>query len=412
MNWEDFKKSKFARPFVVGGSVLVVIGSIFGAVNSIYAPFTTNRVEVSSISYGDINQDDIVMDVSLAELNEATLVKFFEQYELGFWETPIHNQYYAENTDKTLIVRNEWMEGYQNGERYKFGNYVTPEWTWFEADKIKFPILDVKIINNTSKTLVFDNVILEVQSSTPDTRPVLIPGEVYGEDNEELLVMGIKNEGLGKWKKCTLDFSFDSPGKKRYSVEIPYFDNFYKIDLSPYLKAEGVDVEFLQLPNNGKYRSDEFKEKLKKATKHWYKEERVFYDEDSTIYEDMLCEFHAVMDGTFNLMDDKGETRKLNFCYNVTLYVDGRGEGFNPYQKIDFILDADRTNYEVKFPVSISLRPHEPERLLLSIGAREMSTHKFRVRLGNINDVVITTKEVDLNVFMPRWFRPDSILVK
>ena len=77
------------------------------------------------------------------------------------------------------------------------GSILDPAEYFWNPFKCQFPTLDVVLVNNSGRTLVLSEAVLEVASSKPDFSPVVVvPSNTWD------MKLTIKNEGWGETQQC------------------------------------------------------------------------------------------------------------------------------------------------------------------------------------------------------------------
>jgi hypothetical protein len=279
-------------------------------------------------------------------------------------------------------------------------------WTPFE---IKLPELDIKIVNNTRKTIFLTEADFLVERSDLDTSPVLIiPREGYH------MATSIENFGWGRLKNPKLTFdlipfkftSEDADDRREEMEEVlenkkltdSLFNNTLKrtvaidededgrieIDLTPALTVLGVDVTTVR--NAGyKLNEDEYSEPLKKACGPFVGCSAIFAGEIA--YDDP-----AIL----------GKRRSVKLVNVIHFGPPGKGQPRPPSFRYSVRLEADGKNYVKKVSLSQTLAPQEADRFTIKIAADRSSQHHFRVKLICNDGKVLQSPPVSLNLFMPR----------
>ncbi|MDV2996792.1 MAG: hypothetical protein N4J56_006497 [Chroococcidiopsis sp. SAG 2025] len=97
-----------------------------------------------------------------------------------------------------------------------------------------FPVLDVKLVNNTSQTLFFHEAIFQIKKSRLDPRPVPVIATRHN------MMLSLKNIGWGPMENCVLRFTFVNSYDKNFyrtrsdctpAIQYPFELRFNKIDI-------------------------------------------------------------------------------------------------------------------------------------------------------------------------------------
>ena len=100
-----------------------------------------------------------------------------------------------------------------------------------------YPILDVKLVNNSGETIVIDNIVLDVEESVVDKYPFVVLSESGG-------FITFTNQGWNGWGNCKFRFSLHKKknektrGKYTFEVDIPTLvanSDVYELDMFDYL---------------------------------------------------------------------------------------------------------------------------------------------------------------------------------
>ena len=257
---------------------------------------------------------------------------------------------------------------------------------------IHYPTLDVKIINNSDDTIVIDNIVIDVESSEIDEKPFVF----FCTEHEYFKMV---NEGYKEWKLCNINFNLNStPSQKnnfnkksyKYNLSIPYFKEIYKIDMSPYILKEGVDIDFLkkQMENGVLPNETNINEFSKAFGKFEYKNK--------------FGEHYIFIDGDIQIIDINNNINTMHFTGEIYLYSTFTGGDLQIFDSYDLKLENEGEDYKKLFPISMSLEPKEAERFLLTLAADKTSSHKFSISLDNINEINLNSEMKFLNIFVPR----------
>jgi tetratricopeptide (TPR) repeat protein len=117
--------------------------------------------------------------------------------------------------------------------------------------KWQLPNIDLRLVNNSNKTIYINNVIFEVEKSYLDSCPVLILDESASEDTGGLALRKISlvNEGWGEVKDVSIRFNLvpidqvlDFDSCYQHEIELGDFVDKIIIDFSNALSKTGVKV--------------------------------------------------------------------------------------------------------------------------------------------------------------------------
>ncbi|MBO0721511.1 MAG: hypothetical protein J2P41_11855, partial [Blastocatellia bacterium] len=105
--------------------------------------------------------------------------------------------YSVESTDQQIKIRPQmpYLSILANGGPIEDNGYFRSPF------EVSLPNLDIKIVNNSNKTIFLTRALFEVEDSTPDTSPVFI---VHAGYNSHFTIV---NEGWGKVSNCLIKFN-------------------------------------------------------------------------------------------------------------------------------------------------------------------------------------------------------------
>lgn len=282
---------------------------------------------------------------------------------------------------------------------------------------IHYPILDVSLVNNSSQTILVDELLIEVEDSHADSNPFVIISETGG-------CLTLEDRGWNPWESASLSFTLLPEGQPfdgtyRFNVPIlstdidpespgiitiPLYDYFVKsgIDFdsistcSIVYKQEGTDIPFWN-----SYTEDESALDSLRSILSPVKLKTELYDETddngdfvtNTHYEDPYLMLYGEL--TF----DNGSTYKVGG--HVRFMTDEGLGAVAAYcsRVFDVKLKTSGWNYRIKYPVSHYLRAGDVDRIAIQIDADRTSYHTLRVRLHNVNQIDIQTDPIDLLIF-------------
>ncbi len=287
-----------------------------------------------------------------------------------------------------------------------------------------FPILDVSLVNNSSQTILVDELLIEVEDSHADSNPFVILRETEGR-------LTLEDRGWNPWESASLRFTLlpegqpfdgtyrfnvpifstdidpESPG----TITIPLYDYFVQsgIDFdristcSIVYKQEGTDIPFWDSFTKDESALDSLQRILSPV-----KLKTELYDvmDDNgdfvtfTHYEDPYLMLYGEL--TF----DNGSTYKVGG--HVRFMTDEGWGAVTAYcsRVFDVKLKTSGRNYSIKYPVSHYLRAGDVDRIAIQIDADRTSYHTLRVRLHNVNQIDIQTDPIDLLIF--KYNYPDD----
>ena len=396
--------------YVFFAILLIIIGFFFFYIINKYAqkkriadnsPTTTRIIDASLLG------KNVLLDISLMDYQDV-VNQITEDEKYAFDESYPNFQYIDTiiNGSYSIIPHNIYYNNYFNK------NYI--DYTFADGWSGGFPqvhacFLDVKIVNNSDATLILDKILIDVEESKTDQTPFLY---VFTDDRFTSKLFFV-NQGYGKWEGFDFEFTFlkddqTFDGAYSFKTYIPYFENRFVLDLKPYIESFGFDYERLLKETSAKAEDNYIlfskfipQNELNDSLINIYKKYTHPFPLE-VFHEDFGLEIiiRATLIGRLTFHD-------FPLCIDLKSLVfittdGGWGDSFNlNFSAFDIKLRDDGENYQIKYPVSISLKPNEAERLALKFTAEKTSHHKLKVALDNINGIDIKSNLISLSIFHP-----------
>jgi hypothetical protein len=268
------------------------------------------------------------------------------------------------------------------------------------------PNLDIKIVNNSNKTIFFTRALFEMDDSRLDNSPILILRSIYESH------FTIENVGWGEVRNGLIRFNvlpFTEEAQARrdqlalsegpYNNEIK-LDDFLpfpggaEVDVSKAISDAGANLKRLDELRKGTHETtlakDEYENEWKKAL-------GPFLNRAALVYGKIII--------TADSSAQTIETREIKFSTTVFLpKPDGPNIRPSPHvlpsYQYDVALEINKRNYTAQVPLSHVLKPGEADRFNIRVSAQKSSFHKFRVKLVH-NGGEIVSPPIDLQVFIP-----------
>ena len=271
------------------------------------------------------------------------------------------------------------------------------------------PVLDVTIVNNSEKTILVNELLIDVEESYLDKNPFVLFHESVG-------ILSIEDRGWRSWKNAKFRFSL--------LPENQPFDGKYKFERILYPSEEGMSIpmydcfvqsgiDFTKICSSSiVYKSKHGEipywdscadadpasiDTLKKLLYPIELRREIFLDETGEEKEGCYIDPYLVLHG--ELIFDNNSRFKVG---GTVRFISSEGWGA-PYLECSRLVDVQlRTkgnNYTIKYPVSHYLKKGDVDRIAIQIDADKTSYHKFRVRLHNANQIDIKTDPIDLLIF-------------
>ena len=287
-----------------------------------------------------------------------------------------------------------------------------------------YPILDVKLVNNSGETIVIDNIVLDVEESVVDKYPFVVLSESGG-------FITFTNQGWNGWGNCKFRFSLHKKknektrGKYTFEVDIPTLvanSDVYELDMFDYLVKSGVDYAKLEESSLVYHYEDN-------KIRGWGGSVYIL-DENQSLALDSLkamiapVELEIESDYISEDVEDPSQKSRWVTFKDPGLWLDGvlefddgryslkvngnvrflTSEGYGApgleiSRKFDVKFRENDKDYIINFPVSLLLKNGEGDRIVLQLNADKTSRHRFKVRLDNINGHNYNSNPVDLLMF-------------
>ena len=260
----------------------------------------------------------------------------------------------------------------------------------------EFPCLDVKILNNGDKTLLFSEAVLAVKKSAPDLAPVVFLESGY----DQIQYMRLRNDGWGKIEGGRLDFDLfreggKTPiGKHRFHRELGPFSESTDVSVTAELEALGVDAKKLKAENALQMGREKIEQALGKLAVHMEKDGfRMDYS--------VGCAGDLELDWK----DAAGAAQKTRVKFKAKILVvppDGLGAPGPVEGAYQALLEADRADYTVRVPITQEARAGQMTRCVLTVGVPRSSKHELTLRLGTADGAVVESGPIRLEALLTR----------
>ncbi|MFJ3905765.1 hypothetical protein [Streptomyces sp. NPDC090025] len=264
----------------------------------------------------------------------------------------------------------------------------------------RWPVLDVKVVNNTAEAVLLHEAVLHVSSSEPDLRAVPI---VLGRS----MAVALQNDGWGQLDDCTLTFTLHaSPEPSARPVGGPFV--LRSADLVQGEGPGGRPEE--QWPMADALRAcgaDPVAVRSAVGQARYPAPNRALLD---AALGPFAWRGEAFLVGRLEYTHpgpDGAPVRAANpvrGCLGLT--DDGRpriGGYLPPAHRYSTVLPATGRDYRVAVPLSQFIRSGEADRFLVAIASDRSAFHDFSLTVGyNEQQEVVAAERVRLELFLPR----------
>lgn len=277
------------------------------------------------------------------------------EVELGNYSPAVTLDYSYGRTEQGIQVRPEmpYLTLLERGGPIRDLFFSDSPFKW------QFPKLSIKAVNNTNRTLLLTEIVVNVTRSEIDSEPVLVIPYSYD--------LTFQNEGWGKVNNPRADFGIadaracGTPALERaprpISVSLASFDQASAP--IPVRLGENVPMEY-----EGQ--------------------------------EDVCV--HGVMKYT----TDGGEPRELKFQAKVVIGEGGFGGAEEPSYFYNLFLEAGKAGYSKPVSISQSIQPGDADHFVLRIASDKSAKFDLDLSLKDAGGKVLPLQTVHLDLFVPR----------
>lgn len=315
--------------------------------------------------------------------------------------------------------------------------------------KWEYPNLDLRVVNNTDKTVCINDIILEVKKSHLDPYPIIILARSVSDGPISMRKLSLVNNGWGEARNISLKFNLSPVSEEinfnenyKNEIFVESFSDFFDIDFSDALNEMGVDISRLNPYAFGprcqeafmlekfleKQANSDFMERFKST-----EDVRMIYEKISQMVQSLgpfsdsvhmnylrrQLEYIAIAYGEISFsgcdIDGVSKISKFPFLVHVPLlYVWGGGGVLESTFQYQGILDVERENYQVSVygdgsSAAQYLKIGEADRFNVFLGAKKSSFHTFRLKLVCNDGQCIFSPIVNLRMLVPRIYNLEDI---
>jgi hypothetical protein len=304
---------------------------------------------------------------------------------------------------------------------------------WYIPFEYEFPALSVKVVNNTANSLLLSEIVVDVNASEVDLSPILFVNDVYYYGS-----LSLENEGWGKVVDPKLSLCFFAPGQfpefdeaKAKTVELDDFTEAVYLNITDQVdedlkekllecssKIDKVCVgslctyasENLQCADqsNGDLckqlttqPSKEFiKDLLDRANEYSDGEK---YSEKDIRYEKRCRDYPLDVVGVLSFREEESTTeKKFRFRTVVHLGEPGVGAPAPPTFYYDLFLEAGKSGYSLRLPISQEIKPGDSDHFVINIASNKSSSFDLKFTVFDTKKRPVKTSKVSINMIVPR----------
>lgn len=277
------------------------------------------------------------------------------EFDLGNYPPEVTLTYSYDRTGQEIRIRPEmpYLSRLLAGGPIATLEYSDSPFRW------QFPKLSVKVVNNTKRTLLLSEAIVEVKRSAIDREPVLVIPYSY-----DLVFV---NEGWGNVIDPRVEFGI----AEKAACATPAIDDALRpnaVSLDSFNQASAA------IPIRvGGYVPATFQGQ-----------------EDVCVY------------GVIAFTADDRERRSLKFRARVPIGEGGFGAAEEPSYFYDLFLKAGVTGQSQHVPVSQTIKPGEADHFVFRIAADKSARFDLGLSLRDAGGAIIPLQDVHLDLFVPR----------
>jgi hypothetical protein len=302
-----------------------------------------------------------------------------------------------------------------------------------------FPALDIKLINNTDKTIFFHEATLRVRKSRLDPRPIPVIKR-----NEFYRTLPLSNMGWGPMEDCVLRFALLNPreqntdrSKLAEKPQYPFESRLGDVEvapdelsLDPYFESAGVDVKMLRKLWQHRYETGEgvyFSEEsqlgdpfddsdldISSDVRRYVNDGRPLtrympWSQYTDLYKQSLgaflgCEALIVGEVEYGQTDPDGNKSRRTNKLTAVVNLGGPPEGIPmaPSYSYQILLEVEGKDYTRTVPISHSLGAGSSDRFLIVVATEKSSVHEFDLVLKYNESEQLESKPVKLELFISR----------
>jgi hypothetical protein len=321
--------------------------------------------------------------------------------------------YNAEKKGKKTVISpiNEYLEHMRNGGPVSPVHFVYTPFKW------DFPTLDIKIVNNSDKTIFINEGILNVQHSELDSEPILLIRPDSFRSNA--LHFRILNDGWRVARNVKINFNLDPLVEKDHTplFTAPYDHALTIADIeassnvnvaSAFVKA-GVEIDKLKDLGviSAIYVGGESTVTVRDTNgKEVTMTQEEFEKKRASLFGPFV-HGGALLSGviSYDWLQPKGDSKhnELRFSTVVWIYdLNARGAPAPPTYGYSTKLEVNGNKYVRRVNMSQAIKPGDTDRFTLQIGVEKSSLHTFDLQLMYNDSKILHGGSFQLGIFVPR----------
>lgn len=246
-----------------------------------------------------------------------------------------------------------------------------------------FPSLDVRVVNNSARRLLFSEALVKVASSESDSTPLPFLGASESENPENYFAFFVLNEGWAAMESCSVKFSISASPWKRDPV--PQFDR----SLGKVARSTRVEI-IRELIQAG-------------LSPRWIEGVRADAQPDDALMKPFsgTAYLAGVLSYSWRSASGSVESRSVRFRVNLPLAYGPVGGPSSVSGRYEAMLRAEGREYSLRIPVSHQVDPGTTARFLVRLGVPRTSRHHCNLQLRTTRGETIESAPIVLEALLP-----------
>jgi hypothetical protein len=250
---------------------------------------------------------------------------------------------------------------------------------WREPFKWMYPQLSAKVVNNSDKTVLVSELLIEVVDSNIDITPLPIIHENF----YNVGAIGFVNEGWGAMSNVTLRIDgWNAPAES--PNDIVFMWRFGSSTQDPCNRDSDLlgDKMTLALGDIDQGTNVEVEEYVPEELKD----------------QPLVCAFGSLS----YTIPAKKTPKKFKFRTLVSRFNPGPGAPAPPTAEYDLFLEAGKKGYTASLPVSQKLEPGEVDHFLINVSTDKSASFKLSYKFKEVSGFELGENKLNLSIFIPR----------
>jgi hypothetical protein len=252
-----------------------------------------------------------------------------------------------------------------------------------------FPALAIKIANNTSDTIFMSEIVFEITKSALDTAPVFAIDSSSRVSEVGLGGISLYNEGWASVFDVQIVLTID--GRITASHTLKELDYGVFIDLLARSPPRRHEFDYSLFPFDNYLPIGRFNNvRSSDVTKHL----NIFRRSNREV----------PIEGNLKFKTEDGRAHEYQFVTDVGFErcIQIACSSRPPTIEYHALLDADKTSYVERRPVSQAIKPGDVDHFLVRVGANRSAMFELIVGINDVRGRSLWKGSIDMNIFVPR----------